>query len=39
MPMIGLGTAETLLEKEKMYELIKSAFDKGYRHIDTAILY
>lgn len=39
MPIRGLGTAETILDDEKMYVLFKKAFEIGYRHFDTAPLH
>lgn len=37
MPMIGLGTWQ--LNGKECIEVIKSAFEIGYRHIDTAFVY
>jgi len=38
MPMLGLGTWQTTNKKE-MTDLLRNAFDLGYRHVDTAVLY
>lgn len=38
IPMVGLGTFLTN-NKDEMVNLLRSAFDCGYRHIDTAVLY
>jgi len=38
MPSIGLGTS-SILDKEKMKQLLKEALDLGYRLFDTAISY
>lgn len=37
MPLVGLGTY--LLAKENCQKIIEAAFEIGYRHIDTALLY
>ena len=34
MPIVGLGTWN--LPKENMLSILKTAFDNGYRKIDTA---
>lgn len=37
-PTIGLGTWMST-DQEKLTKVIRAAFENGYRHIDTAILY
>lgn len=37
IPKIGLGT--WLIDNDKVYDVIKTALDLGYRHIDTAQAY
>ena len=38
MPVFGLGTYLTQNQAE-MTNLLRTAFDTGYRHIDTALFY
>lgn len=38
LPLFGLGTS-TNKSKEEITNLLRAAFDLGYRHIDTAINY
>ena len=37
IPCIGYGTF--MIDKDKVYDCIKTAIDKGYRHFDCALMY
>lgn len=39
IPVIGLGTYKIGMNDDETYRAVRTALDKGYRHIDTATLY